>query len=113
MIKKRKEKVNSMLISTLHKEIFALNNPLLIHSVISITKCKITDDFSNALIYVSIFNLKVDKNKVFNILKKASSYLRYMISDKIHIRNTPKLIFRLDNSIDENFKINNILNTLK
>ena len=76
---------------------YELNNPN-ITGLISVTKAKITPDLKYAKVYVSILNAK-NLKETFAGLKKSSGYLR----------NTPELIFVLDDSIEYGARIDSIL----
>ena len=80
-----------------------LKNPN-VTGMISVTKVKVTND----LIYVSILNSKNIKDTLAG-LKKSSGYIRSELARRVNLRNTPELIFELDDSIEYGTKIDAIL----
>ena len=79
-----------------------------ITGMISVTKVKVTTDFKYAKVYVSILNSKNIKDTLAG-LKKSSGFIRTELAKRINLRNTPELIFELDDSIEYGAKIETIL----
>ena len=84
-----------------------LKNPN-ITGLISVTKVKVTNDLKYAKVYVSILNSK-DIKQTLAGLKKSSGYIRSELAKRVNLRNTPELIFELDDSIEYGTKIDAIL----
>ena len=76
--------------------------------LISVTKVKVTNDLKFAKVYVSILNAK-DVKQTLAALKSASGFLRSELAKSVNLRNTPELIFELDDSIEYGAKIDSIL----
>jgi len=78
---------------------------------VTITDVDITNDLSFAKVYFTVLNkeyLTVTKDA----LKRASSYIRGKLSERIEIRHTPELIFVYDESIEYGEKIEKILESI-
>ena len=58
--------------------------------------------------YVSILNAKNVKDTLA-ALKKSAGYIRTELAKRVNLRNTPELIFELDDSIEYGAKIDSIL----
>ena len=86
---------------------YELKNPN-ITGLISVTKVKVTNDLKFAKVYVSILNSKNVKDTLAG-LKKSAGYIRSELAKRINLRNTPELIFELDDSIEYGAKIDSIL----
>ena len=86
---------------------YELKNPS-VTGLISVTKVKVTNDLKFAKVYVSILNSKNMKDTLAG-LKKSSGYIRSELAKRINLRNTPELIFELDDSIEYGAKIDSIL----
>ncbi len=84
-----------------------LKNPN-ITGLISVTKVKVTNDLKYAKVYVSILNSKNIKDTLAG-LKKSSGYIRSELARRVNLRNTPELIFELDDSLEYGTKIDKIL----
>lgn len=86
---------------------YELKNPN-VTGLISVTKVKVTSDLKFAKVYVSILNSKNVKDTLA-ALKKSSGYIRTELAKRVNLRNTPELIFELDDSIEYGAKIDSIL----
>ncbi len=86
---------------------YELKNPN-ITGLISVTKVKVTSDLKFAKVYVSILNAKNIKDTLA-ALKKSAGYIRTELAKRVNLRNTPELIFELDDSIEYGAKIDSIL----
>ena len=86
---------------------YELKNPN-VTGMISVTKVKVTTDLSYATVYVSILNSK-DIKETLAGLKKSSGYIRSELAKRVNLRNTPEILFELDDSIEYGAKIDSIL----
>ncbi len=86
---------------------YELKNPN-ITGLISVTKVKVTNDLKYAKIYVSILNSKNMKDTLAG-LKKSAGFIRSELARRVNLRNTPELIFELDDSLEYGAKIDSIL----
>ena len=78
---------------------------------VTITDVDITNDLSFAKVYFTILNKEyLDVTK--DALKRASSFIRGKLSERIEIRHTPELIFVYDESIEYGEKIEKILESI-
>ena len=89
----------------------ALKNPN-ITGMISVTKVKVTNDLKYAKVYVSILNSKNIENTMQG-LKKSSGFIRTELAKRVNLRNTPELIFEIDDSIEYGARIDSIIKDLK
>ena len=76
--------------------------------MISVTKVKVTNDLKYAKVYVSILNSKNIKDTL-KALKKSSGYIRSELAKRVNLRNTPEIIFELDDSLEYGARIDSIL----
>ncbi len=86
---------------------YELKNPN-VTGLISVTKVKVTNDLKYAKIYVSILNAK-DVKETMTALKKSAGFIRSELARKVNLRNTPELLFELDDSLEYGAKIDTIL----
>ena len=86
---------------------YKLKNPN-ITGMISVTKVKVTNDLKYAKVYISILNSK-NKKQTIEALKKSSGFIRNELAKNINLRNTPEIIFELDESLEYGAKIDSIL----
>ncbi len=89
---------------------YELKNPN-ITGLISVTKVKVTTDLKYAKVYISILNSK-NQEETMQSLKKSAGFIRTELAKKVNLRNTPELIFEIDDSIEYGAKIDKILNEI-
>lgn len=86
---------------------YELKNPN-VTGLISVTKVKVSNDLKYAKVYVSILNAKNLKETLAG-LKKSSGFIRSELARRVNLRNTPELVFELDDSLEYGAKIDTIL----
>ena len=86
---------------------YQLKNPN-VPGLISVTKVKVPNDLKYAKVYVSILNSK-NLKETMEGLKKSSGFIRSELARKINLRNTPEILFELDDSLEYGAKIDSIL----
>ncbi len=84
-----------------------LKNPN-VTGLISVTKVKVTQDLKFAKVYVSILNSKNLKDTLAG-LKKSAGFVRSELARTVNLRNTPEIIFELDDSLEYGARIDSIL----
>jgi ribosome-binding factor A len=88
-----------------------IKDPRVKQGMISITAVDTSNDLNLAKVYVSVYDLKSEKDFSKGI-KSASGHLRKELGRSLSLRHTPQLQFILDNSIEHGAKINTILGEL-
>ena len=86
---------------------FDLKNPS-VTGMVSVTRVKVTPDLKFAKVYVSILNSKNIKDTL-SALKKSAGFIRSELAKRVNLRNTPEIIFELDDSLEYGAKIDSIL----
>ena len=79
---------------------------------ITITEVNVSPDLKNAKVYVMPLGGE-NKLNILNSLNKATGRLKKIISNNISLRQTPKLIFKIDDTFEYAKKINDILCKIK
>ena len=90
----------------------SIKDPRINQGMISVTAVDTTGDLRRSTIYLSVYDIKSEK-EFMKGLKSASGWLRRELGKALSLRNTPELMFELDNSIERGAKINTILNNLE
>lgn len=85
-----------------------ISNPL-ITGIISVTKVDTVPDLEFSKIYISIFSTTQNKTDVFNQICHSAGFIRKQLAQKIDIRKMPFLQFYLDNTFEENDKIERLI----
>jgi ribosome-binding factor A len=88
-----------------------LNDPRL--GFITINRVEITRDLSYAKVYFSVLADAKKTQKVEKGLLSAAGYIRKLLSERIKVRLTPELIFKLDKSTEYSVHIAEELERLK
>jgi ribosome-binding factor A len=86
------------------------HNPILDGSSITVSEVRISPDLKNATAYVMPL-AGSNKEPVMAALKDNASRLRGMVSRKIILRTSPRIVFKLDDSFEVAGRINLLLNT--
>ena len=79
----------------------------------SITSVEVTEDFSEAFVYVSILGSPAEKKGTMTILFRSAKFIRGELGKNVKLRHTPRLIFKEDTSLEYGSKIIEKLNKLK
>ena len=96
---------NALLRSSFYDEHIENNN-------ITITEVNVSPDLKNAKVFVMPLGGE-NKADVLNSLNKATGRLKKIISSNISLRQTPKLIFKIDETFEYAKKINDIIDKIK
>ena len=96
---------NALLRSSFYDEHIENNN-------ITVTEVNVSPDLKNAKVYVMPLGGE-NKADVLNSLDKAAGRLKKIISSNISLRQTPKLMFKIDETFEYAKKINDILDKIK
>lgn len=106
--KSRLERINEQYKKEISEIInYKLKNPNAT-GMISVTKVKVTNDLKFAKVDVSILNAK-DTKQTLAALKKSAGFIRSELARRVNLRNTPEIIFELDDSMEYGERIDKIL----
>jgi len=99
------------------KEILRILSSLLAFEVkdklikrITLTEVRLTQDLKQAKVF---YITDDDRSLVQKELGKATNFLRYELTSRLNVKNSPELIFAYDTSIENAEHIENILEGLK
>ncbi len=114
MESKRQKKINELLRRQFSIVLMEEGSNIFEKAMVTVTRVSISPDLLNAKVYLSIFNTD---NKPAVLLSMEESYvrLRHALANKVgkQLRRVPELQFFLDESLDEFFKMNQLLNKLR
>ncbi|MBR6228560.1 MAG: 30S ribosome-binding factor RbfA [Eubacterium sp.] len=71
-----------------------------IHPMTTVTDAQVTTDLKYAKIFVSVLGDEEAKQNTMLGLKKSASYARHLLATRLNLRNTPELIYELDESME-------------
>ena len=80
---------------------------------VSITGVDVSPDLRNARVLVSVMGDDETKQKTLKGLDSAKTFLRSLLAQRLQLRYTPELLFKLDDSIAYSAHIHSVLDQLK
>ena len=80
---------------------------------VTLTRVKVTPDLQLARVYYTLMGDEQARRETAKALKRAASFLRHHISQRIRLRRAPELEFFFDESIAHQDRIEQILQELK
>ena len=76
---------------------------------LTIAGVRVSKDLSQAQIFLSVFGSDKEAQDTLEALQNAQGFIRGVLSRRLHLRRIPALQFRLDHSIEEGHRINELL----
>jgi len=109
MSQKRRNRIDEELHRTLAVLLSELKDPRIQKSMPSVTRVEATGDLKYAKVYISVLDTENSK-EILKLIKATGGFLRREVAHRINLRNTPELIFELDESILRGAYITNLIN---
>lgn len=79
---------------------------------ITVTGVEVTNDLSQAKVYLSVLGSEQKKEDTLKALDKANGFIRSELGQRVRLRHTPELIFKFDASIEYGSRIDKLLHKL-
>ena len=79
---------------------------------VTVTRVEVTPDIRNAKVYFSSLGGKEEKENAAEGLNSASGYIRKSLSEKMRLKFTPELLFKLDESAEYSIHLNQIFDKI-
>lgn len=112
MVKNRIVRLNSLLREVLSEVIRKeVRNPQ-VNPLLTVTQVEITKDLQHAKVYISVIGTPQEKEQTLQALQSAAGFIAIHASKKVVMRYFPSLTFKLDTSVDQQFKIDSLLNQI-
>lgn len=113
MSERRIQRLNSLLKEVISDVIHSeVKNPHL-PQLITITHVEITKDLRYAKVYVSIIGEENEKMAAIDALQSASGFIGVHASKQVVMRYFPELKFILDDTVDQQTRIDQLLSDLQ
>lgn len=80
---------------------------------ITVTGVDVTNDFSQAKVYLSVLGNDEQKAETLKALTRSSGFIRAELGKRIRMRKIPDLFFKFDASIDYGSKIESLLHQIQ
>jgi ribosome-binding factor A len=109
----RKRKIESLLRETIGLMVLRgeIKDPR-INQMVTITDADIAQDMRDAKIYVSVLSEDKSKDEIISTLNHAAGFIQKLLAQRIRLRNTPRLTFYRDDSLERGFQLSQVLKTL-
>jgi ribosome-binding factor A len=100
----------------LHEEIsqliqFRSRDPRL--GFITVTGVDVSPDLRLAHVYVTVLGDDTDTQSALEGLTNASGYFQHQLGQSLSLRYIPKLIFKLDTSLEQGMRIDSLLDSIR
>ena len=76
---------------------------------VTVTGVDVTNDLSQATVYLSVLGDDSQKEETLKALAKAHGFIRSELGRRVRLRHTPELIFKFDTSIEYGSRIEQLL----
>ena len=76
---------------------------------VTVTGVDVTNDLSQARVYISVMGDDTQKEETLRALDKAQGFLRSELGRRIRLRQIPELLFKFDTSIEYGSRIEQLL----
>ena len=76
----------------------------------SVTDVELTADLRHAKVFVSVMGSEEEQKQSLNSLNRATGFLRHELAQRLTIRHTPELSFKLDQSIARGVHLVDLMN---
>jgi ribosome-binding factor A len=104
---RRTERVNDLLRDEISSIIARdLKDPRLA-AMVSITEVKVSPDFSQAVVFVSLLGDAADET--FKALQSSAPYIHHELRSRLALRRTPQIAFRRDDSIERGARLSKLI----
>lgn len=106
---KRLDKVNELMkreISTVLQHDFEWVN-----TIVTVTDVEVTEDLKEAKVWISVIGKKHPKD-VLRKLEDKRGYIQNAVAKRVVLRNTPRLMFRLDTSAQRGVSLVNLIDEI-
>ncbi|MCP3772844.1 30S ribosome-binding factor RbfA [Paenibacillus sp. MZ04-78.2] len=79
---------------------------------ITVTGVDVTNDFSQAKVYLSVLGSDEQKEETLKALARGTGFIRSELGKRIRMRKIPDLLFKFDASIDYGSKIETLIHQI-
>ncbi len=83
-----------------------------IGAMTSVVRVDTTQDLKYCKVYVSVLGGDEEKKSVMQGLKNANGFIRHLIAERMNLRFTPELIFKLDESAEYAIRMDQLMNQI-
>lgn len=81
--------------------------------IVTVTDMKLAPDTRNATVYVHAYGDEKVKKGAIVALNRAAPFIQRVVAERVKLRHFPKLLFKIDDSIDRAMHIEELLREVK
>jgi ribosome-binding factor A len=109
---KRSERLGELILAEISEVIARdIKDPRI--GFVTLTRVDLSDDLRYAKVFASIIGSPPEKVRTLQGLSSATGYIRRHLGRALHLRYTPEITFRLDESLEHGAKIAQLLRQLE
>lgn len=75
----------------------------------SVLRVDTTADLKYCKVFVSVLGNEEEKKSVMEGLKNAHGFIRHLLAERVNLRNTPELLFKLDESVEYGVRMTKLI----
>ena len=109
MQKNRVERLNSLLKEVITEVVRRDVRDPRVGKLISVTQVDISKDLQHAKVYISVIGTDKEKEATVEALQDAAGFIAVTASKKVVMRYFPVLTFKLDQSVEQQLRIDTLL----
>ncbi len=113
MLSRRMERLNDAIRDEMANLLMHETRDPQFDQLISVTSVETVPDLSRSRVFVSVLADEDEASVTVAKLQRAASFFRRELAARLNLRKTPEIEFRLDRSIAEGAKINQLLRELE
>ncbi len=80
---------------------------------VTVTDVEVSPDLSYAKVYVTVLGDETDVQSTLAGLESATGYFRHELGQSLKLRYVPKLVFKIDTSLEHGMQIDSLLDSIK
>ena len=91
-----------------------IHDPRVGAGLATVTAVKISPDLRHARVFITALGNEEEHKKTIQGLRSAASYIRHSLSKRLHhLKRIPELTFDYDESVEQSFRIEKLLDEIK
>ena len=106
---RRTEQVNELLREELSGLLAREVRDPRVSGIVSITGVDVSPDLRHAKVWVSVYGSDEDRASPMEALHAARAFLRRELSHRLHLKNTPDLVFEADTTMERAQELTDIM----
>lgn len=106
----RMRRVNAILLEAIAEEVARLKDPRI--GFVTVTGVDTSPDLRNAIVFFSVLGTDDERTATIEALDSAATHVQSEVGHQVRLKYTPKLEFRIDESIERGLHLSSLLREL-